>query len=155
MGLTVKTIVKIYLLFFVFQLCCNLFIETMPNAIDTMTDENQVYIDWLTTKVNGEIDSEATGNSLLTNFEDSLRVPDLFNTSIASAFWGVLVVIGSVIWFLVQLAFNILFTPGVITSILLYNFIASTSSLFLVSIIIDVFFYMTMFYIVFKRRTTQ
>jgi hypothetical protein len=153
MALTVKTIVKLYLLFFVFQIGTNIFIETMP-TIHQVSSENQEYLDFITGLVNGDFNTQATGTTLLTNFEESMQRTDLINESIWQSFLGILVVIGSVLWFLFQLALSLLFTPTIIMQILFYNMIAS--SYFLVtSLIVNIFFYMTLFYIVFKGRTQQ
>ena len=154
MGLTIKTIIKIYLLFFVFQLGCNIFIETMPNII-SISDTNQVFLDYLNTKVNGEFDTTTTGNSLLSNFKSSIDTTNLFNDGILNAFLGVLKVIGSVIWFVVQLALSLLFTAGLMVELLLYNFIFSVTYLFYISLAVNVGFYSMLFYIVFKRRISQ
>jgi hypothetical protein len=153
MGLTVKTIVKLYLLFFVFQIGMNIFIETMPTT-HTITSDNQIYLDFINTLVNGEFDAESTGNNLLTNFRESMQTTDLVNESIVSAFLGILKVIGSVIWFLIQLGLNILFTPSVIIQILFYDMLAS-SYLFVTSLLVNIFFYMTLFYIAFRGRVSQ
>lgn len=155
MALTLKTIVRLYLLFFVFQICVNLFIVIMPLYDENISAEHQQYLNFLNNQVNGVFDSEEMGNSLLDNFRDSMETRDLFNEGIINAFLGVLKVIGSVIWFIVQLALNILFTPGVLVQILLYNFIVSSTYTFFLSIIVNVSFYSTMFYIVFKRRISQ
>src|SRR6056297_1452238 len=126
MALTIKTIIKIYLLFFAFQICSNVFIEVVP-SYRTLDSDNQNYINWLSDKVNGEIDTQETGNTLLSNFKGHLQTTDLFNEGIINAFLGVLKVIGSIIWFIVELALSILFTPSLMLQILLYNFIANTS----------------------------
>ena len=154
MALTIKTIVKLYLLFFAFQIGCNIFIEIIPTIHTSISSENQEFLDFLNTQVNGEFDTEATGVSLLTNFKSQMETADLFNEGIVTAFLGVLKVIGAVIWFIVELALNILFTPSIIMQILFYNMIAS-SYLFVSSLIVNIFFYMTLFYIIFNRRISQ
>ncbi len=155
MALTIKTIVKMYLLFFVFFICTNLFIEMMPEFDTGISSENQAYLLFLNDQVNGDFDPSNEANTLLDNFKSSLETRNLFNEGIINAFLGVLKVIGSVIWFLVQLALNILFVPGILFQMLMYNFIVVTSYNFFVSLIVNVFFYSTLFYIVFRRRTTQ
>ena len=150
MALTIKTIVKLYLLFFVFQISCNIFIEVMP-TIHTVSTDNQEFLTFLNTLVNGEFDTEATGKTLLTNFRNSIETTDLFNAGVVNAFLGVLQVIGSVILFIVQLAINILFIPSIMLQILFYNFIVS-GYFFIASLIVNIFFYMNIFHIIFKRR---
>lgn len=153
MGKTLNTIVKIFMLFLVFQISINFMVEIFPDVIPNYTgSEHEEYMDFLSTKVNGQLNAETEGNTLLTNFENSLETDDLFNDSAISNFLGVLQVIGSVILFLVRLALSILFTPSIMTEILLYNFIGSSSIIFIMSLISNIFFYMTMFYIVFSRR---
>ena len=154
MALNVKTIIKLYLLFFIFQIGCNIFIETMPLIHEDINSDNQNYLNFITLLVNGEFDTESTGSSLLTNLREQMEISDLFNDGVIQAFWGVLQVIGSVIWFIIQLAVNLLFTPSVLMQILFYSMIIS-SYLFVSSLIVNIFFYMTLFYIIYKARIQQ
>lgn len=154
MGMTVKTIVKMYMLFAIYQLCINIFVGVVPVYLD-LDDTNQEYLDWLSTNVNGEISTTTESQSLLDNFKSHLQTADLFNASIIDKFLGVLTVIGSIIWFMIQLALSILFTPSLLFQVVFYNFIASSSSLFLLSLLINVVFYLTIFYIVFKSRVSS
>lgn len=155
MAKNINTIIKLFLLFLTFQVSLNFIIEVIPDNVPTFSDENQQYLDFITTKVNGQFDADSQGNSLLTNFKNSMSTENLFNSGVAEAFWGVLVVIGTMIVFVIQLAVNILFTPQVVIEILLYDFVASSSLLFGMALVVNVFFYMTLFYIIFKRRTQQ
>lgn len=155
MAKNITTIIKLYLLFFSFVIGGNLFIELMPELVPSMSQENTEYINFITTKLNGEFDPEGEGESLLTNFQNSLTTTNLFTGGLAEQFLGVLIVIGQVILFIVSLAVSLLFIPTTIIEILLYNFIASTTALFLVGLVVNIFFYMQIFYIVFRARTKQ
>lgn len=155
MAKNITTIVKLYLLFFAFVIGANIFVETMPSLVPSMSAENTEYINFLTNKVNGEFNPNEEGESLLTNFQNSLTTTNLFTGGLAEQFLGVLIVIGQLILFIVSLAVSILFVPTTIMEILLYNFIASSTSLFLVGLLVNIFFYMQIFYIVFRARTKQ
>lgn len=160
MALSVKTILKIYLLFFIFNICSNIFIEVMPTITPTYSQDNQDYITFITPLVNGDISSslgfnaETEGETLLTRFKEGIEITDLFNEGIINAFLGVLKVIGQVFLFVFQLAVSILFIPSATIQILLYNFIFSNSSLFLLGLLANVSFYMMLWYIIIKRKTT-
>lgn len=155
MALTIKSVIRIFLLFSAFVLITNIFVEMIPENVSNLSSNNQDYLNFLNTQVNGQLDTEATGNTLLTNFKNSIEVRNLFTGDIASKFLGVLQVIGSVIWFVASLILNILFVPSVMVQILLYNFIASSTYLFAIGLFANVSFYLTMFYIIFKRRISQ
>jgi len=160
MALTIKTIVKIYLLFFVFTILLNIFIEIIPSAVPSMSQENQDFINFLRVETNAQIDgnsfnSTSQGESLLSNFKSKMEVTDYFNGGIVSDFLGVLKVIGDMILFIVSLAVSLLFVPTLMTEILLYNFFISSSFIFSVGLIVNIFFYMLLFYIIFKRRIKQ
>lgn len=151
MALTIKTLVKMYMLFVIFQICINMFVVVVPVSTD-LNSNNQAYMDWLSISVNGEINSEDTSQDLLTNFKSHLETANLFNEGVVNAFLGVLKVVGSIIWFVIELALSILFTPSLMFQIIFYNFIASSTYLFALSLLIDVSFYLTIFYIVFRTR---
>ena len=155
MAQNVKTIVKIFLLFFVFQIGINIFGEVIPNIDDTFDSDKQEYITFILAQVNGQIDSSAESNTLIESMETFIKRDNLFTGGIINSFLGVLQVVGDAILFIVQLSITILLTPGIITNILLYNFVASTGYLLTAKLIVTVFFYMTMYYIIFKRRVTQ
>ena len=152
MGKNITTIVKIFLLFLVFQVSINFMVEILPDVVPNYTGESETFMDFVSAKVNGKLNAESQGESLLTNFENSMETENLFNDSIIDSFLGVLQVIGSVIRFLIQLALSILFTPTIITEILIYNFVGTSALIFSMALISNIFFYMTLFYIVFKRR---
>lgn len=142
------------MLFLFFQISINFLVETIPDIVPyTLSDEQEDYLDFLTAKTNAELDGQAQARSLLDNFKTSIETENVFNDSLIDKFLGVLQAIGSLLKFVFQLILQILFTPTVIMEILLYNFIASSTILFSVSIIVNVFFYMTLFYMVFKART--
>jgi hypothetical protein len=161
MAQNVKTIVKIFLLFFVFQIGINIFGEVVPDLDQTYNAEKQEYVNYILEQVNGEIgssqkiDSRAEANTLIDRVNAFLPRDDLFTGGIINSFLGVLQVVGDAIKFIAQLAVTILLTPGIITNIMLYNFVASTGYLLLSKLIVTVSFYMTIYYIIFKRRVTQ
>jgi len=155
MAQNIKTIVKIFLLFFVFQIGVNIFAEVVPTLDDTYDTEKQEYITFILGQVNGQIDSSDKSLSLIDSMEAFIKRDNLFTGGIIDTFLGVLQVIGDSIIFIVQLSITILLTPGIITNIMLYNFVASTGYLLTSKLIVTVFFYTTMYYIIFKRRVTQ
>lgn len=155
MGKNITTIVKIFLLFLVFQVSINFMVEILPDVVPNYTGDSETFMDFVTAKVNGKLNAESQGESLLTNFENSMETENLFNDSIIDSFLGVLQVIGSVIRFLIELALSILFTPTIITEILIYNFVGTSTIIFSMALISNIFFYMTMFYIIFKRRVSS
>lgn len=154
MALNIKTIVKIFMIFLVFQVSINSLVNTLPNLISLDNDE-QDYLDFINSQTNANFNAEDEGNSLLDSFKSSIETENLFNDNIIDTFLGVLQVIGEVIRFIVQLALNILFVPSIIMQILLYDFIGISSLLLASTVVVNIFFYMTLFYIIFNRRTTQ
>jgi len=155
MAQNIKTIVKIFLLFFVFQICINIFGVIMPSLDKTFDDDKQDYLDFLLAQVNGQIDSSSESNTLIENMEAFIKRDNLFTGGIINAFLGVLQVIGDAIVFITQLVITILITPGIMMNILLYNLIVSTGYLIASKVIVTVFFYMTMYYIILKRKVSQ
>ena len=155
MGQNVKTIVKIFLLFFMFQIGINIFGTVVPQLDQTYNTEKQEYVTYILGQVNGQIDSSAESNTLIESMEAFIKRDNLFTGGIINSFLGVLQVIGDAIIFIVQLCITILLTPGIITSIMLYNFVASTGYLLSAKLIVTVSFYTTVYYIIFKRRVTQ
>ena len=152
MGKNITTIVKIFLLFLVFQVSINFMSEILPEVVPNYTEESETFMEFVGAKVNGKLNAESKGESLVTNFENSIDTENLFNAGIIQSFLGVFQVIGSIIRFLVELALSILFTPTIITEILIYNFVGTSTLIFTMALISNIFFYMTMFYIIFKRR---
>jgi hypothetical protein len=162
MAQNVKTIVKIFLLFFVFQISINVFGEFTQVLDQTFDEDKQEYINYILEQVNGKItkpetviDGKATSNTLVENMEAFIKRDNLFTGGIINAFLGVLQVIGDAILFITELVITILITPGIMMNILLYNFVVSTGYLIAAKVIVIVSFYMTMYYIIFKRRVTQ
>jgi len=155
MAQNIKTIVKIFLLFFVFQICINIFGVIMPSLDKTFDDDKQDYLDFLLAQVNGQIDLSSESNTLIENMEAFIKRDNLFTGGIINAFLGVLQVIGDAIVFITQLVITILITPGIMMNILLYNLIVSTGYLIASKVIVTVFFYMTMYYIILKRKVSQ
>lgn len=155
MAQNIKTIVKIFLLFFVFQICVNVFGTFAPILDATYNSEKEVYIDYVLEQVNGQINSNTESTTLLENFEAFVKRDNLFTGGIVNAFLGVLQVIGDAIVFITQLVITILITPGIMMNILLYNFVTSTGFLIGAKVIVTVSFYLTMYYIIFTRRISQ
>jgi hypothetical protein len=161
MALTIKSVFKIFLLFLVFQIGINIFVETMPLIDDNISEKNQDYLNFLTLKVNAKFDStndltaEETAVSLRQNFISDLNTFNYFSGNVLAQFFGALIVIGLIIKFIIFLVINLLLTPGIIISILLYNFIFSSSYIFILEIIVSLSFGVTLWYIIFKRRISQ
>ena len=141
------------MLFLFFQISINFLVETIPDLKPNFTSEDQKYITFLTEKTNAQLDGDAEAHTLLDYLNSSIQTENIFNDSLINKFLGALQAIGSMLKFVFALILQILFTPTVIMEILLYNFIASTTILFSISVIVNVFFYTTLFYIVFKSRT--
>lgn len=154
MALNIKTIVKIFMIFLVFQVSINSLVNTLPNLI-SLDNSEEDYLDFINSQTNANFNAEDEGNSLLDSFKSSIETENLFNDNIIDTFLGVLQVIGEVIRFIIQLALNILFVPSIIMQILLYDFIGISSLLLASTVVVNIFFYMTLFYIIFNRRTTQ
>lgn len=155
MAFTIKTIVKLFILFLVFQISINFLVEYLPTSIPNYTEDDKNYLDFVKAKTNGKMNAEDESQSLLDNFIISMETENLFDDSIIDTFLGIFQVIGNFIRFLVEIALLILFTPMILMEILLYNFIASSSILFAVTLAIDIFFYMILFYIIYKARTSN
>ena len=96
MGFTIKTAIKLFMLFLFFQVSINFFIETIPNLI-TLDNEEEDYLDFITAKTNAQLDAEGEANSLLDNFKSSIQAENLFNSNIIESFLGVLQVIGTML----------------------------------------------------------
>jgi len=152
MALTIKTIVKLFILFLFFQISINFIVELVPEIRENLTDETEEYLEFMTAETN-LIDSTGQGSSLLTDFVDSIETENLFNDSIIDTFLGIFQVVGTIILFIVEVGLLILITPSIVLNLLFYNFIANSSILGSVTLIVNLFFYMTLFYIVFKART--
>ena len=152
MGKTVNTIIKLFLMFLFFQISINFLVEYLPTSVPNISSEDLAYIDYLRERTNAQLDAEDTGNTLLDNFIESMETEDFFNDSLIDKFLGVLQVIGQMFKFVFQLALSILFTPTLFMQILLYNFIFSSSLLLAISLAVNIFFYMTLWYIINKRR---
>lgn len=152
MGLTIKSIIKLFLVFFFFQLVLNAMIEISPNIITSPTNEQQDYRTFLVSETN-IIDGEETGQTLLSDFISSMETEDLFNDGIIESFLGGLKVVGQIILFVIEIALLILITPSIFINILLYNFIGSSTLITSMTLILNVGFYMLMFYIILKART--
>lgn len=150
--LTIKTIIKMFMLFLFFQVSLNFIVELVPELRVDLTDDNEDYLAFLTSETN-LIDSSGEGQSLLKDFVSSMETENLFNDGIIESFLGIFQVIGTIIRFIVEVALLILITPSIVLNILFYNFVASSSMLGAVTLIVNLFFYMTLFYIVFKSRT--
>lgn len=153
MAYTIKTISKLFMLFLFFQLMMNLLVEVLPSTVPNFSEEDRQYLNFIADKTNGQLNAEEEGRTLRDNFESSISTENLFNDSLIDSFLGVFKIIGQLIRFLVEVALLILFTPSIIMEILLYDFIASATILFSVSLIVNIFFYMVLFYIVYKTRT--
>jgi len=152
MAFTTKTIVKLFILFLTFQISINFLVEYLPDNVPNFSAKDQAYLNFVMEQTNANLIAEDTGNSLLDEFENSMKSEDFFNDSLIDKFLGVLQVIGQMFKFLFQLALLILFTPTVIIEILLYNFIFVSSILLAITLAVNVFFYMTLFYIIAQRR---
>lgn len=155
MALTVKTIIKLFMLFLAFQISINILVEVLPDLVPNFSVENQEYLDFVADKTNAQLDAEATGTTLLDNLQSSMETENFFNDSLIDTFLGLLQVLGQMLRFIFVLCLAILFTPTIIMEILLYNFIASSTILFSLSLVVNIFFYMMLFYIIFRARTTQ
>lgn len=162
MANTIKTVLKIFILFFLFQITCNILVENLPDIM-TIDDDNQDFLNFLTGCVNGNInfcmeesfDTQTTGETLLDNLKSKINTPNLFTEGLLSNFFGVLVAITDLIWFIVQLAITLLFTPSVMLQILLYGFPMTTGYILATTLVINIGFYTFLYYIILKRRVSQ
>lgn len=127
-------------------------IEISPNIITSPTNEQQDYRTFLVSETN-IIDGEETGQTLLSDFISSMETEDLFNDGIIESFLGGLKVVGQIILFVIEIALLILITPSIFINILLYNFIGNSTLITSMTLILNVGFYMLMFYIILKART--
>lgn len=155
MGFTIKSIIKVFLLFLAFQISINFIIEILPDLTASWSSDNQNFLEFLNTNVNGELNAENEGTTLKENLVNSINTENLFNEGIIDSFLGVLQVIGTIIVFIIEVAVSILFTPSLIYQILLYDFVGNSSLLLGSSLIINIGFYSWLFYIIFKRRITS
>lgn len=162
MAQNIKTVVKIFLLFFTFTILFNLILSVIPTVDPTISTEDQEYITFVQQKLNGKIvgDTETTLEaearsvlSSITFFFETFQ--NIFNQNVITSFLGIYQVVVDLISFIANLAMSLLFTPSIIVDILMYNFFANTQTISILSIIINVSFYMTMYYIIFRRVTTQ
>jgi len=151
MGYTIKTPIKLFMMFLVFQILLNSFIEIAPN-MQTLNDDDDDFVTWLTAEVN-IIAGEEEGASLLDDFLGSIKLQNLFTDGIISSFFGILKLFAELILFIIEIVILLLITPSIIMNILVYGFIAISSMVYALTLIINVGFYMTMFYIILKSRT--
>lgn len=155
MAQNIQTIVKLFAIFFVFQICLTIFINSMPTSDPYFNSEKQEYINYLndTTTITNFVE---IAENVQEGSKSFLEDRGLFNSAVINAFLGVLNVITSSIGFILDLATAILFTPSTMLNILLYNFIGvSGQYISFVYIIVNMLFYVALYYITFKRRISQ
>lgn len=155
MAQNIQTIVKLFAIFFVFQISLIIFIETMPFLDPYYDSTNQEYLNFLndTTTIT---EFTSLANNVQNGAKSFLEDRQLFNSAVINAFLGVLNVITSSIGFILDLSTSILFTPTIMLNILLYEFVAiSGTYINFVYVIINMLFYVSLYYIAFKRRISQ
>lgn len=155
MAQNIQTIVKLFAIFFAFQICLLIFIEAMPTSDPFFNYEKQQYLDYLdnTTTITNFL---AVAQNVQEGSKSFIEDRGLFNSAVINAFLGVLNVITNSIGFILDLATAILFTPSIILNILFYNFIGvSGEYISYAYIIINMLFYVSLYYITFKRRISQ
>lgn len=155
MAQNIQTIVKLFAVFFVFQVALIIFINTMPVLDPYYSSDKQQYLDFLneTTTITNFI---AVAENVQEGSKGFLEDRGIFNSAVINAFLGVLNVITSQIAFILDLAMSILFTPTTMLNILLYEFIATPGEyIYFVYTIVNMLFYVSLYYITFKRRISQ
>ena len=151
MGYTIKTPIKLFMLFMFFQILLNGLIEILP-TMQTLDTDSEEFLIWLTAEVN-IIDGETEGSSLLDDFLGSLQLQNLFTEGIISSFFGILKLFADLILFIIEIVILLLLTPSIIMNILVYGFIGASSLINALTLIINIGFYLTLFYIILKSRT--
>ena len=151
MGYNIKTPIKLFMLFLSFQILLNAFVEIAPE-MQTLNEYDENFLDWLNTELN-IIEGETEGQSLLDDFLDSIKLQNLFTEGIIDSFFGILKLFAELILFIIEIVILVLLTPSIIMNILLYGFIGASTLLGALTLVVNIGFYVTMFYIILKSRT--
>jgi hypothetical protein len=148
MAQNIKTIVKVFIIFFLFQISLSAILTAVPLMNGDISSEDINFINFLTTKTN--FIGTDTG-TLLSDFVASMPSEGVFNDTLLNTFLGIYKIIAASIKFIVELALNLLVAPNVIMSILLYNFIGNVALLSIAGVAVNIGFYSFLYYIVFKE----
>jgi hypothetical protein len=148
MAQNIKTIVKVFIIFFLFQISLSAILTAVPLMNGDISSEDINFINFLTTKTN--FIGTDTG-TLLSDFVAGMPSEGVFNDTLLNTFLGIYKIIAASIKFIVELALNLLVAPNVIMSILLYNFIGNVALLSIAGVAVNIGFYSFLYYIVFKE----
>ena len=148
MSSNIRTIVKIFMIFLLFQISLSVILTILPTINNNLSDEDNTYIEFLNTKTNF---LGTDTDTLLEDFVKGMPSEGTFNDTLLNTFLGLYKIIAAAIKFIVELALDVLICPNIIMSILLYNFIGNTLILSLLGIIVNIGFYSYLYYIVFKE----
>ena len=149
--LTVKSIIHLFVLFAMFQLCIISLVD-ISQSNDTLNAHNEEYITFLNSKTN-IINTESQSKSLLDDLADGIAITDLYGDNLLDSFFAAIQVGITLLTFIFELAIAIIRTPEIIMDILLYNFIGLTAAISFIGVLVNVIFYTLLFYIVFRRKT--
>ncbi len=152
--LNVKSIIKMFGMFFVYQIVLLGVVEVFETTKPSLVEENVGYFEFIQNELD-LIDGESITTSTLNDLKGSMESSNWFNDSLIDSFLGTLKIIGQVILFIIELALLILITPSIYINILFYGFIGASKYLAVMSLVINLGFYTTLFYIVLKGRTQQ
>lgn len=148
MAYNIKTIVKVFMVFLLFQLMLSSILTAIPLINSSLSSEDTTYINFLKTKTNF-IGTDT--NTLLTDFVAGMPSEGIFNDTLLNTFLGIYKIVAASIKFIIELALNILVVPNVIMAILLFNFLGNSTILSVTGIVVNIGFYSFLYYIVFRE----
>lgn len=155
MAYNVKTVLKLFIIFFLFQAMLSSIIEIYYEVNTNPSNEDKQYISFLTIQSNPsnywKKESDANPQTLKQDLEEGLNSAGVFDDGILNTFLGIYKITVVALEFVVTLILAILTVPSVIVNILLLNFLGSSSLLTGSVILVDIGFYTFMWYAIFKE----
>lgn len=148
MANNIKTIVKVFMIFFLFQISLSAILTAIPLINNDISEEDKSFILFLNDKTNF---IGTDGNTLLDDFVQGMPNEGIFNDTLLNTFLGIYKIIAASIKFIIELVLDILIVPNIMMSILLYNFIGNSTILSVSGIVVNIGFYSFLYYIVFKE----
>lgn len=155
MAYNVKTILKLFMIFFLFQLMLNGLIEIYEVVNTAPSSDDTQYIFFLTVQSNPsnywKNEADANVTSLKQDLLSGLDSAGTYDDNTLNTFLGIYKITVVALKFIITLILAMIIVPSVIVNILLLNFIGSSSLLLVSAILVDIGFYTFLWYAIFKE----
>lgn len=155
MAYNVKTILKLFIIFFLFQLTLNGIIEIYEVVNTSPSNDDTQYISFLSSQTNPsnywKNENDASTTSLKQDLLTGLDSAGVYDDNTLNTFLGIYKITVVALEFIITLILAILTVPSVIVNILMFNFIGSSSLLLASVILVDIGFYTFLWYAIFKE----